>query len=305
MDIFWLSDFIELSARGSFSRAAEARNVTQPAFSRRVRLLEEWADAVLVDRGSHPVALTQAGRDFLPFAREALATLEEGRNLARAANAQAKVTLNFATTQVLSLTYFPGWLRSILSRIQLGPINLTLDNLTACEDGLLKGATQFLLCHHYKMAPSRLSDRNFDSILIEVDRLLPVSAALPDGGPLFSLDGDENRTLPFLAYEPEAGLGRIFRSVFDIDAMKPVLRPVASSHLALLYGLALEGRGIAWVPESVMRREGETGRLVEAGSQRWSIPMEIRLFRARSDLGPAAEAFWKFVSKLPGPGGGP
>lgn len=299
MDTSWLSDFVELSACGSFSRAAEARNITQPAFSRRVRLLEEWADAVLVDRGSHPIALTQAGRDFLQYATQVLATLEEGRKTARAHNAQAKITLNFSTTQVLSLTYFPRWLRNILSRTTLGPINLSLDNLTACEDALIRGATQFLLCHYYKMAPSRLNDQKFVSILVEVDRLLPVSAALPDGRPMFSLDEAKNRKLPFLAYEPQAGLGRIFRSVFDIDAMTPVLQPVASSHLALLFGLALEGRGIAWVPESVMEREREIGRLVEAGNPKWSIPMEIRLFRPREDLGPAAEAFWDFVSRGP------
>jgi len=51
--------------------------VTQPAFSRRIRMLEEWVGTALVDRGSHPVELTQAGQAFLPRAKEVLDKLEE------------------------------------------------------------------------------------------------------------------------------------------------------------------------------------------------------------------------------------
>ena len=298
MDSSWLRDFLELAERGNFSRAAELRNITQPAFSRRIRLLEDWVGAELIDRRSHPVVLTEAGREFLPHATNLLAKYEEARQAARAASEQASATLHFATTQVLSLTFFPGWLRTILSRTKLGAINLTADSLSSCENVMLQGASQFLLCHYYREMPWRLTEDNFTSVLIEVDRLIPVSAALPNGKPMFMLDGPCDRTLPFLAYETSAGLGRIFRSVFDIDTLTPTLQPVATSHLALLIGLALEGRGIAWVPESVVKREEEAGTLVAAGSARWSIPMEIRLFRPLATLSPSAEEFWTIACNM-------
>jgi hypothetical protein len=37
MQLKWLKDFVALHDYGSFSKAAEARYVTQPAFSRRIR----------------------------------------------------------------------------------------------------------------------------------------------------------------------------------------------------------------------------------------------------------------------------
>jgi len=37
-----------LAERRNFSRAAEARHVTQPAFSRRIRALEDWVGTPLV-----------------------------------------------------------------------------------------------------------------------------------------------------------------------------------------------------------------------------------------------------------------
>ena len=45
-----LEDFLSLCRHRSFSHAAQERNVTQPAFSRRIRALEEWLGVVLFDR---------------------------------------------------------------------------------------------------------------------------------------------------------------------------------------------------------------------------------------------------------------
>ena len=43
METKWLEDFISLSETRSFSRSAQLRHVTQPAFSRRIQSLESWA----------------------------------------------------------------------------------------------------------------------------------------------------------------------------------------------------------------------------------------------------------------------
>ena len=62
LDLDWLEDFIALAESGNFSRAAQARNIAQPAFSRHIKSLEEWVGVDLFDRTSHPVSLTAAGR---------------------------------------------------------------------------------------------------------------------------------------------------------------------------------------------------------------------------------------------------
>ncbi len=60
MALKWLEDFMALAELGGFSKAAEARNVTQPAFGCRIRALEHWLGAALIDRSSHPPELTPA-----------------------------------------------------------------------------------------------------------------------------------------------------------------------------------------------------------------------------------------------------
>ena len=75
MELNWLEDFLTLSATGNFSRAAETRHVSQPAFSRRIRNLEYWVGAPLVDRSVYPITLTPAGEAFRKNAEETIRRL--------------------------------------------------------------------------------------------------------------------------------------------------------------------------------------------------------------------------------------
>ena len=79
MDTKWLEDFISLADTRSFSRSAQLRHVTQPAFSRRIQSLEAWAGVELVDRSSYPTQLTPAGITFYTQALEILQSLHISR----------------------------------------------------------------------------------------------------------------------------------------------------------------------------------------------------------------------------------
>ncbi len=50
MEIRWLEDFIALARTRHFSRAADEQHVTQPTFSRRIKLLEEEMGVTLINR---------------------------------------------------------------------------------------------------------------------------------------------------------------------------------------------------------------------------------------------------------------
>ena len=53
LDLAYLLDSKALAETGSFSRAAFVRNVTQPAFSRRIRALEDWAGGASLPAREH------------------------------------------------------------------------------------------------------------------------------------------------------------------------------------------------------------------------------------------------------------
>ena len=79
MDVRSLEDFLSLSQTRSFSRSAEERRITQPAFSRRIQALEAWLGASLVDRSTYPTTLTPAGLIFRGAAEEVLRSLALAR----------------------------------------------------------------------------------------------------------------------------------------------------------------------------------------------------------------------------------
>ncbi|WP_051303588.1 LysR family transcriptional regulator [Psychromonas aquimarina] len=72
-DIKWLQDFLMLAELRNFSRAAEARHITQPAFGRPIRALENSVGQILINRSKNPVCLTPTGRQFRTVARNILA----------------------------------------------------------------------------------------------------------------------------------------------------------------------------------------------------------------------------------------
>lgn len=79
MDTRWLEDFVSLAETRSFSRSAQLRHITQPAFTRRIQALEAWAGTALIDRSSYPTRLTPAGQALYPQALNWLQDLQRIR----------------------------------------------------------------------------------------------------------------------------------------------------------------------------------------------------------------------------------
>ncbi len=76
MDINQLKYFISLTQTLSFTEAANRHFITQPAISHQITNLENELGVKLFIRTSHNVALTNAGKEFFPYALETLETLQ-------------------------------------------------------------------------------------------------------------------------------------------------------------------------------------------------------------------------------------
>lgn len=296
MDITWLEDFIKLADEGNFSRAAEARNLTQPAFSRRIRSLEDWVGATLVDRDTHRIALTEAGQAFRVLAEEILRRLTLGRDHVREIGGTLSNEIRFASTHALSTTFFPSWLRSVSDGREAGTITLIADHMVACERFMLEGKADFLLCHHHTAAAHRLDPAGFTSLPLGEDVLLPVAAPSQDGSPIYQLPGTDDNPLSYLEFEDKSGMGRILQAAQVITAGSASLRTVFRSHMATaLLSMARDGRGLCWAPLSLARADLENGRLVIAGDARWNVPIEIRIYKPIARRSPSVEGFWSMV----------
>lgn len=100
----WLRVFEAAARTGSFLRAAEQLNMSAPAVSQQIKALEAALGTTLFTRGARSVALTDAGRAFLPTVLQSLSSVENAAaHLFSGAEAQA-------FTLQCSLLLGVGWL---------------------------------------------------------------------------------------------------------------------------------------------------------------------------------------------------
>ncbi len=297
MNFLWLADFKALAATGSFSRAADERNVTQPAFSRRVRALEAWLGVDLFDRSSQPAKLTVTGEWFGDVADELLERLaalpEEAHAIAEAHSA----TLRIASTHALSFTFLPRWLRPLETHTTVGPVQLMSDVLQRCEALIQQGKVQFVLTHAHPMSKNGLPADAYQSVCVGTDALIPVCYGDDEGAPVFTIGHEDAAAVPILQYSTDSGIGRITRAVIGQRLALLKTQVAVTAHLAsVLRTMAIDGRGIAWLPLTLIEEDLASGRLVRASpDSSFEIPTEIRLYRSNLPAGKAGEAFWAAV----------
>jgi DNA-binding transcriptional LysR family regulator len=108
--------FVEVARYASFSQAADALHITQPAVSKRISQLEAHLDAPLFDRVGRHISLTETGHALLPRARDWLHELDDMHRQARdvAATAQEPLsgTLLLGTSHHIGLHRLPPTLRA-------------------------------------------------------------------------------------------------------------------------------------------------------------------------------------------------
>jgi len=293
MNLIWLEDFLSLAASGNFSRAAQDRNSSQPAFSRRIRALEEWLGEDLFDRSSQPARLTPVGRWFIEIARETLERVSRLPGDARTVAQTRSDTLHIAATHALSFTFLPRWLHS---RAASTPVQLMSDSLARCEALMLQGNVQFLLCHAHPQMADSLDQAHFDSIRVGRDVLVATSQADAHGQARIPLLGNMEM-VPMLDYAEESGLGRILHHVNSRRLAAVPRRVVFTAALAsALRSMVLEGRGVGWLPLSLVEEDLLLGRMARAADASWDVTVDIRLYRDRQPLAVAAEVFWTLAT---------
>lgn len=112
MEIASLRAFVQVARDRSFSQAAEALFITQPAVSKRIASLEADLGAPLFDRVGRQVFLTEAGRHLLPRAELILAGVADIQRELSNLSGQVSGPLAMGTSHHIGLHRLPPILRA-------------------------------------------------------------------------------------------------------------------------------------------------------------------------------------------------
>ncbi len=293
METKWLEDFVSLAETRSFSRSAQLRHVTQPAFSRRIQALEGWAGTDLVDRTSYPTRLTPAGQTLYSQSIEMLQSLQSTRAMLRGHSAAAHDVIEFAVPHTLAFTFFPAWVTSL--RAEFGPLKSRLIALNVHDAvlRLVEGSCDLLIAYQHPSQPLQLDANRYEMVSLGEEVIAPWVKPDADGAPRWRLPGRPGQPLPYLGYAPGAYLGRMVDLLLKTSQTAIHLDRVYETDMAEgLKAMALEGHGIAFLPHSAVRKEVRARKLVSAlppEIDALEVTMEIRAYRELPQPAPAAK----------------
>ena len=269
--------------------------MSQPAFSRRIRALEEAVGAKLVNRQTLPLSLTPAGDVFLSQARLMLRTFEETLERCQIIDAAGENVIRFATSQSLYLTHYKTHIAPLMEQ---GDLEIDLNSTGWSADQFVSALQQrycdvILTYWHPEMeflAPLEIS--NCEYLTLTTDRFIPVSKAGKDG-PLHQMRHGAKRPASLLSYGTVSAL----RSVVDFSLRRKVDAPkilvVNQSALAIsVKAMILEGFGLGWLPQALCKDELADGRLQIVGESDDIHQLEIRLYRDCENTKPTLNRLW-------------
>ncbi|MEQ8652340.1 MAG: LysR substrate-binding domain-containing protein [Kiloniellales bacterium] len=297
MELKWLEDFLALAELGGFSKAAEARNVTQPAFGRRIRALERWLGTDLIDRSAHPPELTPAGRQFRESAADLVRDIHSLRRDLRQTGGDT-AGLVIAAPHVLALSVVPRWLSAM--KADQGPFAARLVNESVhdCIQAMLAGGVDFLITFYHPQIPLVLDPRRFPHLSLGTERLRPYAEREASGQARHRLPGSSAAPLPYLTYGSGTFLERaIALHLAQMPQTAHLIPSVENTIADSLKAMASDGQGLAWLPESAVTPDDLAQRLAPAGDESWTLSLGIRLYWASERPNRLARAIWQEMSK--------
>ena len=249
--------FVAIAEEQSFTRAAARLRIAQPPLSRQLQQLEAELNVVLIERGSRPSRLTDAGRVLFEQAVQILDRVAEMRAIARRMTEarQGRFSIGFVASTLYG--HLPAILRDFRAArpdTEIIVLELTsIEQIAALKEGRIDvgfGRIPF-------------EDPAITRLLLRNERMV---AALPNGHAALARPGALTLGDPLIVYPnlPRPSYADQVIALYRARGLRPMaLHEVRELQTAL--GLVAAGLGICLVPAAVERlqREGVAYRALD------------------------------------------
>ena len=277
-ELKWLEDLIVLLEEKSFTKAAERRHVTQPAFSRRIRLLEDWLGTPIVDRKRKPIGILPSFVEREDEVRELVSHFYQLRARFQDDSLGRKASV-FAVQHTLAASRFPSLLHFIKQQLPDASYRIQTANNDECERLFLKEA-QFMLVYESSNNSFTFSTEFASQLSLPSDYLIPV--AVPEVYDQLQGKLEEN-CIPLLTF-PKGG--------FMADALMAQCLPTVMQSYSInvicetafsisLKEMVLAGMGVAWLPKSLIQQELATERVLSLEEKLGTCELPVSLYYRR------------------------
>jgi DNA-binding transcriptional LysR family regulator len=279
-----LRAFIVVARFGSFTRAADLLNLSQPALTVQIRQLEQALGVRLFDRNTRTVELTRIGRELLPVLTRLLGEVDQVVTGTREMAAMKYGIVRIAALPSVAATLLPPLIarfRRKYPQIQVAVRDSVVQRINA----MVRDEVVDL-----GIGSDFDPDADLTSVPLFEDEM---RAVVPAGHPLAGkADVTPERLLdePLILMDTDSSVRRLTDRAFA-DLGHLVTPAYEVTYMSTAVGLVRAGLGIALLPSTAIELELEPGLpSLRIAGPRMRRPITLTLKAGRS-LPPAAEAF--------------
>jgi DNA-binding transcriptional LysR family regulator len=293
MRLEWLEDVIAVMETGSFNAAAKRRFVTQPAFSRRIRALEEYVGTELFDRDRKPVRLKPAISDRQEDIRRLCLQWKDLIYELRRQGRETQNNIIIASQHAITATRTPAIVEKLSQHIDVN-VRLRSANRDECLAMLMTRQADLLITYQSVTEAAADAGQFLERANLGSERFVPVFASARMSMLNNSYASGE---LPIIAYPGDAFLGRIFNEEIlpEIAHREFVSRKVETALTLAALQFAINGLGVAWVPESVCHDLVKDGKLYDLSDVLPSSVLAIAALRLTGVHTNTEEFIWQEI----------
>jgi len=292
MNFDQLKAFHQVAITGSFTKAAMALFLTQPAVSQQVRALESHLGITLFDRSGKKTMMTSEGEILLShtdklfrYYREIEELFGDMQNLK-----MGKITIG--ATAVMGTYFLPGMIGRYNKRYPGIDIDMRMGNSHKIIGMLLEGGVDFGFAGRIKINP------RLKGIPLHKEKLLIVTA--PDNHLIKKkvVRPEELEKIPFIWREKGTQTRELVKTWFEksMGAIFPN-KSIELQNLEAAKRTVIEGYGVTVAPEISVRREIHLGLLKSIKLKKFSLSFDYYLFYLKGrTISRASEVFLEMLS---------
>jgi LysR family transcriptional regulator, regulator of abg operon len=288
-----LIDLLRIAEHGSYSRAATAGNISQPALSNSIALLERSIGVRVLDRGQHGAVLTGFGEVLTGYARIVEAVMQRATEEIRLKSLGLAGSLTIGVTPIATMELVP----EAVARLKRDTPDIAISIVEEVDDELLarirSGEIDLMVgpvdveTPHPEIA---------SEVLVEDPLVLIVrprhTLARRKSLTLRELRGPHDWVMPHVH---NARWGQM-QALFTMAALPWPANCVSTNSAQMIKALVMRSDCIAIVARQLAVAECETGRLIAIPLRDVKIGRSIGIQRRRdAPLSPLAR---RFVTQL-------
>lgn len=290
MRIDWIEDLVALLDSGGVADAARLRNVTQPAFSRRIKVLEEVLGIEVINRSVKPSGPSTILRDregeLRKLATEQRLLLSDMRQEHSTGLRQLVIASQHAITTSMGTQIINSVAEPSRTHIRLRSANRD-----ECETLLIRRQAAISLTYRIRTEPVIALPSFLTEAVIGSEMLIPVVGADHADA---QLHGFHDGVLRIIGYPADVFLGAaVSRHVLPGLQARCSISVVTETGLSTAaLQLSQSGLGVAWVPKALARTALDRGELRDLRETLGGIEMDLVAQRWAATANSATRDAW-------------